>query len=236
MYAIVDVAITYDSTRAITTTKKDDREFWVKMYDLETSDLTFEEQVGGLPDSFIRLKEVEQNSTGKKYAFVYIDDGNFKMRYFDKKQRTNDEIARTEVDINKLIGINNFTMPIQGFADPFIVCTFITDDLIFIALFYNATLTHYHFIYDCSKRKIHGKVFSTNLQCTKKNFPYKSFYNDQDNMVYIFYRQGQAINVNGSNPMETTIEQMTDQDLGQMFLFNNKALIARSSSRILFFK
>ena len=112
MYAIVNVSITYDSTRAITTTKKDDREFWVKMYDLETSDLTFEEQVGGLPNSFIRLKEVEQNSTGKKYAFVYIDDGNFKMRYFDKKQRTNDEIARTEVDINKLIGINNFTMPI----------------------------------------------------------------------------------------------------------------------------
>ena len=36
MYAIVNVSITYDSTRAITTTKKDDREFWVKMYDLET--------------------------------------------------------------------------------------------------------------------------------------------------------------------------------------------------------
>ena len=29
---------------------------------------------------------------------------------------------------------------------------------------------------------------------------------------------------------------MTDQDLGQMYLINNKALIARSSSRILFFK
>ena len=29
---------------------------------------------------------------------------------------------------------------------------------------------------------------------------------------------------------------MYDADLGQMFLFNNKALIARSSSRIIFFK
>jgi hypothetical protein len=29
---------------------------------------------------------------------------------------------------------------------------------------------------------------------------------------------------------------MTEMDLGQMYLVNNKALIARSSSRILFFK
>lgn len=29
---------------------------------------------------------------------------------------------------------------------------------------------------------------------------------------------------------------MTDKDLGQMYLFNNKALIARSSSTVLFFK
>jgi hypothetical protein len=30
MYPIVHVNITYDSTRAITVTKKDDKEFWVK--------------------------------------------------------------------------------------------------------------------------------------------------------------------------------------------------------------
>jgi hypothetical protein len=29
---------------------------------------------------------------------------------------------------------------------------------------------------------------------------------------------------------------MTDMDLGQMYLFNNKALIARSSSKVVFFK
>jgi hypothetical protein len=29
---------------------------------------------------------------------------------------------------------------------------------------------------------------------------------------------------------------MTEMDLGQMYLFNNKALIARSSSKIVFFK
>jgi hypothetical protein len=81
----VTVSISYDSTRAITITKKDDKEFWVKMYDLETYEQTFEEKIGGLPNSYIRTKEVEQNATGKKYALVYIDDGNFKMRVFDKR-------------------------------------------------------------------------------------------------------------------------------------------------------
>jgi hypothetical protein len=39
--------ISYDSTRSIMVTKKDDREYWVRMYDLETYKKTFEEQVGG---------------------------------------------------------------------------------------------------------------------------------------------------------------------------------------------
>ena len=59
MYPIVHVNISYDSTRAITVTKKDDKEFWVKQYDLETYEQTFEEKIGGQPDSFIRTKEVE---------------------------------------------------------------------------------------------------------------------------------------------------------------------------------
>lgn len=112
MYPIVHVNISYDSTRAITVTKKDDKEFWVKQYDLETYEQTFEEKIGGQPDSFIRTKEVEQNATGKRYAIVYIDDGKFRLRVFDKSQRTEEEIKRTEVDINALIGINDYTMPI----------------------------------------------------------------------------------------------------------------------------
>ena len=43
MYPIVSMIITYDSTRAITVTKKDDQEYLVKMYDLETYEMKFEE-------------------------------------------------------------------------------------------------------------------------------------------------------------------------------------------------
>ena len=41
MWPIVTCMITYDSTRAITVTKKDDREFWIRMYNLETYEKTF---------------------------------------------------------------------------------------------------------------------------------------------------------------------------------------------------
>lgn len=45
-----------------------------------------------------------------------------------------------------------------------------------------------------------------------------------------------AFTINASEPEQYVLENMTDMDLGDMYLINNKALIARSSSRILFFK
>jgi hypothetical protein len=108
----VTCMITYDSTRAITVTKKDDREFWVRMYDLETYEKTFNEQIGGEPTSFIRLKEIEQNYAGNKYAMIFIDDGKFRMRVFGKTERTLEEALQQELNINKILGINDYTMPI----------------------------------------------------------------------------------------------------------------------------
>lgn len=59
MYPIVSMIISLDSTRAITITKKDDRTYFIKMYDLEEYHMTFEEKIGGNPDSYIKLKEVQ---------------------------------------------------------------------------------------------------------------------------------------------------------------------------------
>ena len=74
------------------------------------------------------------------------------------------------------------------------------------------------------------------MQCTSKNFPYKSFYNTDENLIYSFYRQGQAFTIDGDDANKVKFEKMTDMDLGQMYLFNNKALIARSSSKVVFFR
>ena len=85
---IISVMITYDSTTAVTVVKKNDREYWVKQYSLSDHSLTFEEMIGGTPTSYIKLKEVEQNATGSKFALTYLDDGIFRLRTFSKEKRT----------------------------------------------------------------------------------------------------------------------------------------------------
>ena len=124
----------------------------------------------------------------------------------------------------------------QSFPDPFITCCFITDDRLFVNLFHNGSMKHYHFIYDTAKRCMEGKPVIQDLECTKKNFPQRCFYNDERNEVYSFYRQGQAFIVDADDASKYTFDRMTEFDLGQMFLIYNTALVARSSSDILFFK
>ena len=149
------------------------------MFDLETYEQVFEEKIGGNPKDYIKLKEIEQNSSGKKYALVYFNDGVFKLRTFERKERSEQEIANNEFEINKLIDINNHTMVYPGFPDPSITCTFISDDKVFINLYHNPSCMHYHFIYDfmngtCLKKDVVPVLLDSN----KKNFPYKCFYSD----------------------------------------------------------
>lgn len=158
------------------------------------------------------------------------------MRTFGKENRSYQEIKENQVDINALLGLNNHTMCIQTFPDPFITCCFVSDTKIFINLFHNATLTHYHFLYDIEVREVVGDVVKRVLDSTKKNFPYNCFYNDERNEIYSFYRQGQSFIINAEDMENYEFDRMTEKDLGQMYLVFNTALVARSSSDILFFK
>lgn len=89
MYPICSVIITYDSKSAVTVTKRNEREYYIKMYDLEgDNEMTFEEKIGGGKTDYIKLKEVEQNHNGSKFAMCYFNDGRFKLRSFEKKTRT----------------------------------------------------------------------------------------------------------------------------------------------------
>ena len=149
--------------------------------------MTFEEKIGDGENGYIKLKEVEQNADGTKFAVAYYNDGYFKLRTFGTKTRTLEEIQLEEFNINEAIGINNFTMPISNFADPFINCCFCTDNIIFVCLYHNSVSDHHHFFYNIEKRKIEGhtKIF---MNSNKKNFPYKSFYSNEFKEVFVFYR------------------------------------------------
>ena len=98
-------------------------------------------------------------------------------------------IKSKELDVNKCLNINNYSMAIDGFPDPFIVCTFISDDRVFVNLFYNYEQTHYHFILNTTMMQIENdKVVSMHLESSLRNFPYKCFYNNEEKEIYCFYR------------------------------------------------
>ena len=52
------------------------------------------------------------------------------------------------------------------------------------------------------------------MKTNAKNFPFKCFYNDEKNEIYLFYRQGEAFTINPDAPEEYTLNKITDQDLG----------------------
>ena len=134
------------------------------------------------------MKDVEQNSAGTKYAIAYLDDGLFKLRTFDKNERSDEEAIAATLDINDILGIDLSTMPVDGFPDPYITCCFINDDLIFINLFHNYTLTHHHFLFNSKTWEIDNKFQMKIENCTGLNFPYKCFWNETLTEVYTFYR------------------------------------------------
>ena len=92
MYPIQTMLISQDSSVAITVTKADETESWIKMYSMQTQELTFEEKIGGSPEQYIKVKEVEQNPDNQHYAVVYQDDGKFRLRIFGRNTRSEVEI------------------------------------------------------------------------------------------------------------------------------------------------
>lgn len=94
------------------------------------------------------MKDVESNSTSTKFAVAFNDDGVFKLRTFGRNTRSEEEIKDSEVNINELLSLDDFTMAVSNFPDPFITCCFVNDTTLFINLFYNFGCTHYHFYYN----------------------------------------------------------------------------------------
>lgn len=75
--------------------------------------------------------------------------------------------------------------------------------------------------------------------CTQRNFPIKTFYSEVTGDCYTFYRQGHCITNSAESPTDdskTSLEKVTDADLGAMYLLFDKALVVRSASSIYFFK
>ena len=127
----------------------------------------------------------------------------------------------TDLNINEFLGIDANTMAIENLPDPFITCCFISHDIVFINLFYNYSKTHYHFQYNVVTQRLVGVVASFKLGRSMKNFPVKSFYNDDEDEIYSFYRQGEALIIQPHNSEQYELSDMTDRELGSMYLVYN---------------
>jgi len=102
------------------------------------------------------------------------------LRTFGTSSRDKDVIESEELKINESLDppIDDHTIPIYNFPDPFITCVFINHELIFVNFFHNASLTHHHFIYNYVTKEISGHA-SRELNCNNKNFPWKCFYSPE---------------------------------------------------------
>ena len=60
-FAIMQVMISYDSSRALVITSKNDRIYYLMQFSLKDYTRTFEEKIGGKEECYIKCKEIEQN-------------------------------------------------------------------------------------------------------------------------------------------------------------------------------
>jgi hypothetical protein len=156
--------------------------------------VSFEEHYKG---RYIKMKDIEQNSDGNYYCCAYMDDGRFRLRHFGQdsdenvfeqdcqtkeESNVNTEGCYFDINMNPLLNMNDHTIPVAGFCDPYITACFIDDDRIFLNLFHNVELKQYMFIYSIKANNIISKVetYQFSIECSKKNFPYKTFYNYDD--------------------------------------------------------
>ena len=112
------------------------------------------------------------------------------------------------------------------------------DETVFVSVYHRIQRKQYHFMYSYLDKQIISMINQIELDhdnCTKLNFPLKSFHSIVTNDCTTFYRQGFCVTTN-TETMECRYEQITESDLGSMYLLFDEALVTRSSGNIQFFK
>ena len=81
-----------------------------------------------------------------------------------------------------MMGIkDNYAMANEPFSDPFGTCCFLNDDVLYLNVFHNYTLTHYHCIWSIPGKETVGPIVKLKLESNLRNFPLKSFHSESTN-------------------------------------------------------
>jgi len=222
------MVIAYDSKRVVAIVSKDDDHFEIQSYSLKTYELEWECEFSG---KWLKMNVIDQNSAGNVFVVPYSDNGTFYLSVINSEGQ---ELANENV--SEILKIDDKSKPIIGFYEPLITACVLPNQDIFVAVYHRLERKQYHFLYSYLENKA-GDVQEVQLEdCSKMNFPIKSFYSEVTLDCLTFYRQGQCITVKSADMADSRFEHITNSDFGSMYLLFDQALIVRSSSSILFFK
>ena len=143
--SIVSLIINYPPTRIIALMQASNQLWKLSQYDLNSNKLITEHAIEG---TYILSQTIKQDTTGTRFGLTYLDDGEFHFMMCDLEDKLFD------FNINKHFGIDNETMPIKGFYNPFVLFCFIDNcTKAFITFFQRKNLTQYHFMFDIKAQK-----------------------------------------------------------------------------------
>lgn len=113
---IIDIIINQIGDRVVCLLKESDTKYIIKQYCLETYQCLNHMEIAG---DYIKANKIEQNEQGDMFSVAYLDDGYWKLLVFN----FTDVIV--DFDINSHFNIDNSTMPVMGFDQPFSTCCFL---------------------------------------------------------------------------------------------------------------
>ena len=224
---IISCMMTYDSSRIIVVLKVNDEHYIINQYDSENFKRTFTQDIKG---NYIKCKDVVQNNFGILFCAPYLDDGVFRLLVFNRYE------VLAQANLNGFLNIDNSTRPNDNFPDPMMGAAFIEYNNIFVNVFYTKSQTMHICKYSFLHKKLVDEPILMRMEQSSRNFPLNTFYDDERNHVYIFYRQGESVTIDLANPKDLYTDKLTNFDMGNTFLYNNQVLIVKSSSQILFYR
>lgn len=141
-----------------------------------------------------------------------------------------------ELDVSELLGLTDNIRPIDALPDPMINCVFEASNNLFIVVYNARTKRLTYFSYNLAHRELVWNPVQISLNHEVINFPLRTFYDTSHQLFYIFFRHGQSLIVNPSNPKLAKQQRITDDCVCQVLYLKGQVLIVVTSESIELFQ
>lgn len=171
------------------------------------------------------------------FACPYLETGVYKLRIFSHNLdgHTAQPLIRCSFNINEMLGIDDDNVPNFDVASPNTTCTFISDDLIFVNVYANRKLQHWHLVLNWKTSTVHSSEMIDMAFSSEKNYPSCTYLDSHFSQIHVFYRHGEAFAIDlDMESLEISpacnVERITDKAVADIHFFGHDVMIARSST------